>query len=109
MSINQARERPKCVNRQSRDFQQWQGGGPGLGHPSRQQNPITIWSVDYEVRLVSMGATADNGNSLSHEWMMWVMHHNLERLFQGSMSPDRPFAGRSLRSVVVGIRAGIAK
>jgi hypothetical protein len=89
MNINQAAERPKCVNRQSRDFQQRQGRGPGLSHPSRQQSPIIIWSVDYEVWLVSIGMTADNSNSLSREWMMRVSHHNLERLFQGSMSPDR--------------------
>ena len=89
MSINQAAERPKCVNRQSRDFQQRQGRRPGLSHPSRQQNPMIIWSVDYEVWLVSIGATADNSNSLSREWMMRVLHHNLERLFLSSMSPDR--------------------
>jgi hypothetical protein len=89
MSINQAAERPKCVNRQSREFQQRQGCRPGLSHPSRQQNPIIIWSVDYEVWLVSIGTTADNCNLLSREWMMRVLHHNLERLFQGSMSPDR--------------------
>jgi hypothetical protein len=89
MSINQAGERPKCVNRQSRDFQQRQGRRPGLGHPSRQQSSIIIWSVDYEVWLVGMGVTADNGNSFSRKWMMRVSHHNLEGLFHGSMSSDR--------------------
>jgi hypothetical protein len=89
MSINQAGERPKCVNRQSRDFQQRQGRRPGLGHPSRQQSSVIIWSVDYEVWLVGMGVTADNGNSFSRKWMMRVSHHNLEGLFHGSMSPDR--------------------
>jgi hypothetical protein len=89
MSINQAGERPKCVNRQSRDFQQRQGRRPGLGHPSRQQSSVIIWSVDYEVWLVGMGVTADNGNSFSRKWMMRVSHHNLEGLFHGSMSSDR--------------------
>ena len=89
MGINQAGERPKCVNRQSRDFQQRQGRRPGLGHPSRQQSSVIIWSVDYEVWLVGMGVTADNGNSFSRKWMMRVSHHNLEGLFHGSMSPDR--------------------
>jgi hypothetical protein len=89
MSINQAGERPKCVNRQSRDFQQRQGRRPGLGHPSRQQSSVIIRSVDYEVWLVGMGVTADNGNSFSRKWMMRVSHHNLEGLFHGSMSPDR--------------------
>jgi hypothetical protein len=89
MSINQAGECPKCVNRQSRDFQQRQGRRPGLGHPSRQQSSVIIWSVDYEVWLVGMGVTADNGNSFSRKWMMRVSHHNLEGLFHGSMSSDR--------------------
>jgi hypothetical protein len=41
------------------------------------------------VWLVSIGTTADNSSSLSREWMMQVSHHNFERLFQSSMSPDR--------------------
>jgi hypothetical protein len=65
------------------------GRRPGLGHPSRQQSSVIIWSVDYEVWLVGMGVTADNGNSFSRKWMMRVSHHNLEGLFHGSMSSDR--------------------
>jgi len=60
-----------------------------IRHPCGQQNPTVIWTVDYEVRQISVGVEANNSDLLSREGVMRIAHHDFEMLFLGRISRDR--------------------